>query len=67
MAQQRAERERVKRRMASQPWTNADFEAALTPPQQARAGMLQALRASFSHSMATLLRYTWVRAGTTHA
>ena len=67
VAHQRAERERVKRRMPSQPWTNADFEAAVTPPQQPRAGMLRALRASFGHSMAALLRYTRVRAGMTPA
>ena len=67
MAQQRAERERVKRRIPPQPWTNADIAAAVAPPRQARARTLQALRASFGHSMATLLRYTRIRAGTTPA
>jgi len=67
MAQQRAEQARVQRRISTQHGITPDSDVVAPGAQHSLTGTLRGLRASFSHSFCTLLRYARLRAGTTPA
>jgi len=61
------EHERTARHSFNRPWIDDAAELAATPAQNALTGALQSFRASFSHPLATLLRFIRPRAPATTA